>query len=250
MGAAEGSDKPIHLDRYIQSRLYPQLSLKAIKRGLEQNRCRVNGQVERFHSREISPSDQVEFTPIEEKPLNILFEDSYLMVVDKPPFVVCDEKKGLLGYTLVHRLDKETSGALILAKTKAAETALLELFKERKVKKGYVALAVSKNKVGNGVIRDPIQGQSAVTAWRIVKKGKNYVWVECRPETGRTHQIRIHLAKHGMPIAGDEVYGAKSQVENRVMLHAESLEFIHPITRKEVKVQAPIPQEFYEAFNR
>lgn len=257
----QDEDKGLRLPHFIQKRLFPQLSLKEIKRGLEENQCRVNARLERFHSYTVREGDLISFTPPTTKAFNLIYEDDSLALVDKPPFVVCDEEKGLLGWRLAHRLDKETSGVLLLAKTEMMEKLLITLFKERKVKKTYVAVVEASPKESSGVIQDPISHQTAVTAWKLIKRGKETSLIECYPETGRTHQIRIHLANHMMPILGDLKYGKKSldlrvrdkgmhQAMHRVMLHAKSLEFVHPLTGKILFVEAPLPKEFYEALDR
>lgn len=243
-------DEGKRLSHYVQEKAAPDLSLKAIKQALEENCCRVNGAIERFHSTRIHKGDTVEFSLPPQKKTQILYEDDYLVVIDKPPFVVSDADKGLLGMSLAHRLDKETSGCLLLAKSEKILSDLEELFRERSVKKAYVAIVSPPPKTLSGVIQEPIKGQSAFTSWHKGKSGRLNCWIDCFPETGRTHQIRIHLASKGMPIVGDIKYGTKKAASNRILLHAKSLEFIHPILKKKLLIEAPIPKEFYEALNR
>ena len=239
----------MRLSHYIQSTLAPHLSLKQIKKAIEENSCKVNGRRERFASYLVRQNDRVEFEQRKAQEIEILYEDQDLAVVHKPPFIVCEAKKGLLGYRLAHRLDKETSGCLLLAKTAEMEEALAELFRKREVEKEYLAVVKGRPRP-SGVIDKPIGGQSAKTAYRLEKKGKNISLIRCFPETGRTHQIRIHLASIGHPILGETKYGRSDTVVSRILLHSAKIGFVHPRTHRWLSVEAPLPKEFYEAFNR
>lgn len=240
----------MRLSHYIQEFIHPESSLKAIKKAIEENQCTVNGKIERFHSYQVKPGDVVQCKLSLSKPFTYLFQDENLAIVDKPPFVVCNADKGLLGWHLAHRLDKETSGCLLLAKNQSILSDLEELFRQRAIQKTYIAVVEKTPKESSGVITDPIQGKKAVTSFKLKQSGLKYHLVECYPETGRTHQIRIHLSHHGMPIVGDVKYGSKFASWNRVLLHASRLEFTHPLTSQKIDVKAPLPKEFYEALNR
>lgn len=242
----------MRLPNYISSCLPDPLSLKLIKRSIEENGCRINGRLERFASYCVKEKDQIEFVQSSNPNIEILYEDTFLALVNKPPFIVSDADRGILGWRLAHRLDKETSGVLLLAKNEKTEMALISLFKERKIKKEYLAVVDGHPRKSSGVVESPIGGQTAKTSWVREKRGTSSTWVRCYPETGRTHQIRIHLAEQGMPILGDYKYGKQfvsPYPTKRILLHACSLKFTHPHSGAKIEVEAPIPKEFYEALN-
>ncbi len=260
-------------------------SVKAIKRAIDGKLCRVNNRVETFSSYELSEKDLVvldeaAFEVREEvviTKLSALYEDSALLIINKPAGLLSDAKqiKKLLGLSdgtleLVHRLDKETSGVLILAKTDEAKQEMIALFKERQVRKVYLALvdgAVPKeegtidNFLGKkhsydgqtvyGSVEEK-KGQRAITYWKIFKRGKMATLLSCEPYTGRTHQLRVHLSTMGHPILGDAQYGKKFVCHfrpRRNLLHAYTISFKHPLTGKPVKVTAPIPSDFKQAID-
>ncbi|MCH9620978.1 MAG: Ribosomal large subunit pseudouridine synthase D [Chlamydiia bacterium] len=216
-------------------------------------------------------------------PLDILFEDKYLIICNKPAGMVTHPAIGSLRNTfagallyylktlpqsddplrpgIVHRLDKETSGVIIGAKTTAALTALQKMFAERKVKKTYAAICLGyiKDQSVNGPIgRHPKDrkamavietGKEALTDFILHKKHKGYSFIEAKPHTGRTHQIRVHAKSVGCPIVGDPLYGPKTKKAERLFLHAEKLEFIHPFTNKEISITAPLPNDMKNFWN-
>lgn len=257
-------------------------SVKALKRAIEGKFCTVNRRIETFSSYILTENDTVTlnaeaFEKIEPvKSIVILFEDQDLLIINKPVGLVSDHrllqrcaltqrKKDL---ELVHRLDKETSGVLILAKKAEAKEQMIQLFKERAVRKVYLAIVdgiVEKeeglidNYLGKkqsyqgqtiyGVV-DEKKGQHAVTYWRCLKRGKSASLLACEPYTGRTHQLRVHLSGIGHPILGDAQYGKRFRcpfVPRRHLLHAYSIAFKHPTTGKDLKVIAPIPADLKEA---
>lgn len=220
----------------------------------------------------------------------IIFEDEVLLVLDKPSgwitnsanttsdqpvvekwlaenfkFLIFNFK--LCRHGIVHRLDKETSGILLVAKTKEAFENLQSQFKERKVKKAYTALAHGRVKPDSGEINAPVGrlpwrrdrfgvlagGREAETRYKVIRykviRGEEYTLLELKPKTGRTHQIRIHLKYIGHPVVGDEFYaGRKTAREDRtrcprLFLHASSISFFHPETKKEVNFESKLPQE-------
>lgn len=258
---------------YMASRLSK--SNKEIKRAIERGACRVNGRVERVASRTITLNDRVEWHEVViEKvvydPARILFEDENLLAYNKPPGIACDEQgilhllKAKAPLLLVHRLDKYTSGVLLLAKNKPAEKKMLEAFKQREVEKVYLALCDGNPKVKSGVIENylgkiggyqgqtlygsvpPHLGKRAKTFWSVEKSYKNAALIRCYPETGRTHQIRVHMSEMGHPILGDDQYGKDFRCPlrpPRMMLHAYELRM------GELKVRAPIPKDFQEVIH-
>ena len=221
----------------------------------------------------------------EEVSFKVLFEDKDILVIAKPPGVVvhpaaghkkgtlvhgllnhCDSLPGINGVErpgIVHRLDKDTSGVMVIAKTEKSHHGLVELFKMRKVKKVYHAIVVGRPDSRQGSVTLPIGrhrsnrkkmavlqhgGREAVTSWAILEKfAEPLTYLEVRPETGRTHQIRVHMAHLGYPIAGDALYGSKLQKQlnekfciERQCLHAYSLNFTHPVTGELLTFVSPV----------
>ncbi|MBI4051142.1 MAG: RluA family pseudouridine synthase [Elusimicrobia bacterium] len=222
----------------------------------------------------------------------IIFEDKEILVLNKPPGLVIhpagiswlnhpqaalmEAPLTLVGYLLkyrpeilnrkvprvgiVHRLDRETSGVMAVAKTVLAYRSLTEQFKSRKMKKIYRAIVEGVVPNKEGVIKTALGrrthsrkmevmggGKEAVTAYRVLRKASGATWLEVHPMTGRTHQIRVHLTHLGHPVWGDEVYGENKRgrsVGSRMLLHAYRLEFAHPKTGKTVHFMAPIPKDF------
>ena len=221
-------------------------------------------------------------------PLDVLYEDDHLAAIDKPPGMVVHPAPGqwrgtlvnaLLSYWgwdaqreslrpgIVHRLDKDTSGVILVAKTREALDALAAQFKAREVKKTYHAVAVGRMPQSEGVIALPVgrhphdrKKMSVHTRKsRPAESRYNVLWfrhgaslVELHPKTGRTHQLRVHLAALRHPILGDEVYGSRRTEQGlppafrafpRQALHAQAIEFRHPATGKEMTVRAPYPDD-------
>jgi 23S rRNA pseudouridine1911/1915/1917 synthase len=217
----------------------------------------------------------------EEMPLEILFEDDVVAVLNKPAGMVVHPGAGHRGGTLVsgllhhfgklshaggvdrpgiiHRLDKETSGCLVVAKTDAAHRALATQFASREVLKIYLALVAGSPRFRAGVVnapiaRDPVhrkkmkvsptgRGREAITEYRVIATAEGKSLVECRPRTGRTHQIRVHLKHLGHPVLGDPLYGRRGSFA-RHMLHAWKLQFRHPRSGERLTFEAPPPPEF------
>jgi 23S rRNA pseudouridine1911/1915/1917 synthase len=245
------------------------------------------------------PRPESTLTP-EAIPLTILYEDDDCLVVDKPAGMVVHPGAGHGAGTLVHallyhrpevegvgeerraglvhRLDKETSGCLLVAKNERAHRALAEQFAERTVEKTYWAFAWGHMRGTEGVLDKPIgrskhdrqrmstrarRARSAVTRWRVVERYEVAEWIEARPETGRTHQVRVHLAEAGHPLLGDERYGggaarargfqgpqraparAAAEAARRHALHAHGLAFDPPAGGR-VRVASPLPEDLAE----
>jgi 23S rRNA pseudouridine1911/1915/1917 synthase len=217
--------------------------------------------------------------------LDILFEDDDLLVLNKPAGLVvhpgaghqqhtlvnallahCKNLSGIGGQErpgIVHRLDKETSGVLVIAKNDATHRDLSKQFAERTTGKIYLALVAGTPRQKSGIIDAPISrhpvhrkkmstarraGRSAKTEYRVVRSGDDVSLVECTLHTGRTHQIRVHLHHLGHPVLGDKLYGGKrAGVFPRQMLHAWKLSFRHPRTGESMSFTAPVPEDFVEA---
>ncbi|MBI3212116.1 MAG: RluA family pseudouridine synthase [Simkania negevensis] len=189
--------------------------------------------------------------------LPILYEDEDLMVCDKPSGLITDRNlfKKILQEEpyLVHRLDKETSGVILIAKNKKMQQELETLFRRREILKIYLALVLGKVKEEKGKIESRLEvkkrggelfveeakgekGQLAITYWQVLKRGKKATLLQCIPKTGRTHQIRVHLSAKGHPILGDLKYGGESPDCDRLMLHAFKIAFFHPKIGKKLEV--------------
>ena len=227
------------------------------------------------------PEDEVlELVP-EDIPLDIIYEDSDIIVVNKGPDMVVHPAHGnysgtlvnaLLYHTkelsgingdirpgIVHRLDKDTSGIIVVAKNDAAHENLAKMFKEKNLEKTYMCIAkgIFKDKEGRLetlIGRDPKDrkkmavveenGKLAISNYKVLDESKNHSLVEVKIETGRTHQIRVHMKYLNHPIMGDTTYGNGSDGAKRQILHAYKLKFIHPRTGEEMTVVAPLPEDF------
>ena len=227
----------------------------------------------------------VESVPVpleaEEMPLRILFEDDVLLVIDKPAGLVVHPGAGNREGTLVngllhhcggisvvggedrpgivHRLDKETSGCLVVAKTELAHRDLSTKFAGREVDKTYLAVTDGIPRMPHGTIEAAIgrhpthrqkmavveRGRDALTRYRVLGKNLSQALVECHPKTGRTHQIRVHLKHLGTPVAGDPQYGRRGR-EVRHLLHAWRLSFVHPSSGRRMSFEAPLASDFPE----
>ena len=222
-------------------------------------------------------------------PLNILYEDEYLIVVNKAQGMVVHPAPGNYTGTLVnallyhckgqlsgingiirpgivHRIDKDTSGVLVVAKTNEAHLGLAEQIKEHTVNRIYEALLHGKLKQESGTIDLPIgrnkndrkkmaiiqEGKRAVTHFKVLELFSQYTLIEAKLETGRTHQIRVHMASKGHPVVGDPVYGPKicPFKLNGQLLHAKTLGFIHPITKENIEFSVDIPDYFRDVVRK
>jgi len=241
-------------------------------------------------SRKLRAGDVVVWTPppvekteigAEAIPLAIVHEDRWLVVIDKPPGLVvhpapgheagtlvnallahCQDLRGIGGELrpgIVHRIDKDTSGLLVVAKDDQTMQALGAAFKAHDIERVYEALVVGRPPAASGRIdtlhgRDPRdrkkftirvkQGRRAVTNWRVVRAGNNHSLLEVRLETGRRNQIRVHLAGIGHPITGDATYGRRTDPLGRLALHAHVLGFDHPRTGARLRFVSPAPPAF------
>jgi 23S rRNA pseudouridine1911/1915/1917 synthase len=237
----------------------------------------------------LKPREQdLAFRP-EAIPLDIVYQDDALMVIDKPAGLVVHPAAGNWSGTLlnallhhdpelarvpragiVHRLDKDTSGLMAVARTEAAQLDLVRQLQARTVKREYLAL-VQGNVRRDGTVDAPIgrhprvrtkmaivgNGKPAITHYRVLERMPLHSLLECRLETGRTHQIRVHMQSIGHPIEGDLIYGAKAVAAqevlrdaikrfNRQALHARRLAFVHPVSKKALNFEAPVPDDMQE----
>jgi 23S rRNA-/tRNA-specific pseudouridylate synthase len=259
----------IKLLSFLRCELAEQVSAKAIKRAIDGKRCKVNGRVETFSTHPLSRGDVVEIdlTLAPHEKIATLYEDDALWIVNKPAGISSEPKN--FSAKLVHRLDKETSGALILAKKESTFRRMVELFSQKRVKKEYLAivdgtvqqekgactsrLAKKHTYQGQTVYGSSSKGVEAITHWKKLAAGNNATLLLCEPVTGRTHQIRVHLKELGHPILGDTQYAKTFRCAyhpSRHLLHAARLTFPHPETHVPLDVKAPLPADFLEALKR
>ena len=284
------------LDKVV-SNLEQKISREAIQRMVKTGKILVNGKQEKASYKttvgdvitlEEEIPEEVELKP-QEMPLDIIYEDDDMLVINKEKGIVVHPGNGNPDGTLanavmakckgslsgiggkirpgiVHRIDKDTSGLIIVAKNDTAHIALSKQIQDRKVKKTYIALVRGVIKENEATINMPIgrsskdrkkmavtkDGKEAITHFKVLKRYNGFTLLEVKIETGRTHQIRVHLSEIGYPIVGDEVYsngknpfGVKGQ-----MLHAEKLELKHPRTGKDLTFEAPVPKYFANIINQ
>jgi 23S rRNA pseudouridine1911/1915/1917 synthase len=279
----------------VLARAFPEHSRTALQRAFDAGRVLQKGSaIKRDHA--VAGGDVIEFsfpdvTPMELKavdiPLDVLFEDKHMLALNKASGMIvhpgaatgedtlvhallshcADSLSGIGGVErpgIVHRLDKETTGVIVVAKTDKAHRALADQFATRSLKKEYIALVAGVPQLLSGTIdraisRHPTHrhrmtigegGKPAKTSWdRIESYGDIAALMRCQIFTGRTHQIRVHMKSLGHPILGDPLYGWKPDSRltvqpERVMLHAEHLVLTHPISGKELDLRAPLPKDF------
>lgn len=272
------------------------LSRVAIQRLLDEGNILVNGKITKA-SYKTKLGDEIIIQKEEPRkvdiiaqdiPIEILYEDEDIIVVNKPKGIVVHPANGnpdgtlvnaimnLCGNSLsgiggeirpgiIHRLDKDTSGVLIIAKNDIAHINISNQIKNRQTKKIYIALVRGVIKENEATIDMPIgrskkdrkkmavtkDGKEAVTHFKVLKRYDNFTLLEIKIDTGRTHQIRVHMSEIGHPIVGDYVYSNGKNpfnVEGQ-MLHAKQIEFVHPTTGKDMKIEAPIPKYFQNIIN-
>jgi len=286
----------IRIDLYLtKEKIYP--SRSQIKNLILQGKIRVNHNIIK-PSYSLKKGDKINLYSPEEKELklnaeaislDIIYEDEYLIVVNKPAGMIVHPTGKILTSTLVnallyhckdslsgingvirpgivHRLDKDTSGLMVVAKNDLAHLDLSNQIKNRQVTKKYIALVHGNIKNNSGIINAPIgrsikhrnkmavievNSREAITQFKVLRKFLNYTLLEVVIHTGRTHQIRVHLAFIGYPVVGDQVYGPRKQelTIKRQALHSHILGFIHPFTKKYMEFQAPLPNDMQELIN-
>jgi 23S rRNA pseudouridine1911/1915/1917 synthase len=293
--SAAKADAGKRLDHFLHEHL-PAYSRARLQDWIRQGRVRVNGEERRasyvLRADDIIHADPAVLTPLraeaEEIPLRILYEDADLVAIDKPAGMVVHAGAGVHAGTLVnallhhfaslskvggelrpgivHRLDRYTSGVLLVAKTDAAHRALAEQFAGRQVEKIYLALVhggipAEEGRIEKPIARDPVRrvrmtarlehGRAAFTQYRVLRRWPAFTLLEVRIGTGRTHQIRVHLSSIGHPVAGDRLYGAPAHVEGmppleRFFLHAHRIRFRQPSSGEEIAVESPLAKELAE----
>ena len=273
------------------ARAIEDLTRSAAAKAVEDGRVLVNGKAPN-KSYKLTGHEQIEFTPEEpapidavpqDIPLDVVYEDDDVIVVNKPSGLVvhpapghpdgtlvnallyhCGDSLSGVGGALrpgiVHRIDRDTSGLIIAAKNDYAHQFLSAQLADHTLARTYECIVVGNLREDSGTVDAPIArdsrdrkrmavvpgGRRAVTHWEVIARYHGYTHVRCRLETGRTHQIRVHMAYLGHPILGDTVYGAKKSVPGLTgqCLHAVGLQFIHPRTKDLVSLTCPLPEEF------
>jgi len=291
-------NKGERIDIYVASK--SGLSRSNVQKLIKQGLVTVDGRIEKV-SYKIKGGDHIELIIPDEPenklipediPLDIIWEDEHIVIVNKPPNMVvypaAGHKRGTLLNALVarykrlasigaplragvvHRLDKDTSGVIVIARSDIAYLNLTRQFKEREVEKHYLALLYGDVKNNSGEISKAIgraytdrkrmsirtkKGKEAITYFEVVKRFKSATLAKIRIITGRTHQIRVHFASLGNPVLGDKIYGKKTSIKfaqktitfNRQMLHAHSLRFKHPVSKQFMEFTAPLPDDMQKA---
>lgn len=281
------SDAGKRLDQFLRERL-PEFSRSRLQDWIEQGRVLVNGSPEK-RSYSVKGNERIRVVPAElpplratpeDLPIEVLYEDADVIAINKPAGMVVHTGAGLHSGTLVnavlhrfgklssvggdlrpgivHRLDRFTSGVILVARGDAAHRNLAEQFASRQVEKIYVALVHGSVKNDQGrietpITRDPVRrvrmtarlthGRQAITSYQVLKRFENFTLLEVKIGTGRTHQIRVHLASIRHPVVGDKLYGAPAGDLARYFLHARQITFTSPSTGERMTVAAPLPDD-------
>lgn len=280
-------NEKIRIDKYLSEKL--DLSRSKIQRLIDNKKVIVNNKFVSANYK-IKMGDLIEVNDdlnyeinIEKEniPLDIVYEDDDLLIVNKESGMVTHPAPGHYTKTLVnallykfdissttdirpgivHRLDKDTSGLMVVAKNEKTHEKLSEMIKNKEVKRHYIALVEGVIQHETGTIDAPIgrdqydrqkmavtdiNGKDSITHFKVLKRYKNKTLVECILETGRTHQIRVHMKYINHPVVNDPIYNKKKSDDFGQMLHSKSIEFIHPITKKEIYFEVEPPKEFME----
>ncbi len=284
------------IDKYISEK-YPDISRTYIQKLINDKYVKVNDKNVKSNYK-VNMNDRVEVTipevseleiQEEEIPLDILYEDSDVIVINKPKQMVVhpahghysgtlvnalmfhckDQLSGINGVMrpgIVHRIDMDTTGAIVICKNDYAHNFLAEQLKEHSITRRYEAIVHNVIKNDSGTVNAKIgrhpnnrlkmeanvnNGKDAITHYKVLERFKNFTHIECQLETGRTHQIRVHMASIGYPLLGDTVYGP-SHCPYKLTgqtLHARTLGFIHPTTKEYMEFEAPLPEYFKHLLN-
>lgn len=285
-------DADSRIDRFLAQQI-PEQSRSFLQKLIREEQITVNGRPVKANYR-LQPEDQVlvvvpdpqlpDILP-ENIPLDILYEDSDVLVINKPKGMVVHPAAGHYSHTvvnavmyhcqdnlsgingvmrpgIVHRIDQDTTGAIVICKNDHAHQSLALQLKEHSITRSYRAIVWNNLKEEEGTVDRPIgrhpvdrkkmavnekNGKRAVTHYRVLERFGRFTYIECCLETGRTHQIRVHMASIGHPLLGDEVYGPSGKQPFRLQgqcLHAMTLGFVHPSTGEYVEFEAPLPEYF------
>lgn len=281
----------VRVDKYV-SEHFPDLSRTRAQKLINEGYVRINGDIARAgYKLDTGDTITVEIPPVEpvllqaeEIPLTIIYEDEEILVVDKPAGLTVHPAPGHSSHTLVnallshlselsdshrerpgivHRLDKDTSGVMVVARNVLAQENLMDQFKARTVVKRYQVLVKGHLTPEEGVIEAPVgrdprhrqqmavvpesRGREATTEYTVIRYLNDFTLLEVRPVSGRTHQIRVHLKAIGFPVAGDTVYGVKAAPLKRQFVHAAVLGFVLPSTGEYREFVSPLPDDLEQA---
>jgi tRNA pseudouridine32 synthase/23S rRNA pseudouridine746 synthase/23S rRNA pseudouridine1911/1915/1917 synthase len=262
--------------------LSPDSSVTTLRSWIKQGRVTVDGEPVTRADASVEEGQEVKLLPkarfTDKGEIKILYQDRYLVVLDKPEGVLSvkapfEAEKTLHKFLkatyganrvkVVHRLDQGTSGVILFALEEKTYKELKKMFEKHELDRRYTAVVEGVVDEPEGSWHhylwedeayrmhagsDPSEGKEAITHYTVLRKSKYYTLIECRLETGRKNQIRVQAADSGFPIAGDVKYGAKRNPLGRMALHAHSLEFLHPILKKKLKVESPLPPSFMKPF--
>lgn len=292
------SEKSMRLDQYLASQL-DDFSRSYIQKLIENENVKVNNSICRVKKEKVSAGDEVEITvpePVELSiepeniPLDIVYEDDDVLVVNKPKGMVvhpaagnytgtlvnaimyhCGDRlssiNGVVRPGIVHRIDKDTSGLLMIAKTDRAHESLSAQLAEHSVTRKYYALVYHNIKDDEGIVNLPIgrdprnrlrmavtyeNSKKAVTHYKVLERFGKYTLLQLILETGRTHQIRVHMSYLKHPLVGDMVYGPKKQTlpVTGQMLHAKVIGFVHPVTKEYMEFDSELPEYFNDILTK
>jgi tRNA pseudouridine32 synthase/23S rRNA pseudouridine746 synthase/23S rRNA pseudouridine1911/1915/1917 synthase len=257
-------------------KIYPDSSRRTLQTWLKNGRFRVDGKPVKQESAQLTEGQMIRSLDTFKAPkvpgLKILYEDRYMIVIDKPigllsvPLDEGDYKRHALGLLrqhcdsdqifAVHRIDRETSGILLFARGKQSEDRFDVLFENHDILREYFAIVEGQVKDNEGTwksnllelpsfhVIDSPEGKGAVTHYKVIRRSTKYTYLKLRLETGRKHQIRVHCQMAGHPVVGDQRYGSVENPLKRLCLHACTLGFIHPFTKKDVEFSSPLPGIF------
>ena len=284
---AEPGHRGTRLDHFLQAQM-PEYSRARLQDWIKAGRVLVDGRAEKpsftLRGGESVRVEPLELPPLkaepEDAPLEILYQDADVIAINKPAGLVVHAGAGNLSGTLVnrlvhhfqtlstvggderpgivHRLDRDTSGVLLVARTDAAHQSLAGQFSSRTVEKIYLtvvhgAMKQDRGRIEKPIARDPVHrtrmtarlasGRRALTDWKVIRRAAGFSYLEVYIGTGRTHQIRVHLSSIGHPVAGDSLYGAPKGTLDRQFLHAHRISFDSPTTGERITVVSPLPAE-------
>lgn len=284
----ESADEGKRLDRYLAEALAERFSRSQIKKWIERGGVKINAREVAAHYK-VKPGDQIHVELIEAEgphtraeniPLEILYEDEELLLVHKPAGMVVHPAQGNPAHTLVnallyhvqklsgisgaarpgivHRLDKDTSGIMIIAKNDRAHAFLAKQFKNQTMERNYRVVVKGVVQHQEGRVEEPVGraflnrkkimvkpsgGKEALTFFRVIERFSKASLLELRLHTGRTHQIRVHMRHMDHPVLGDAIYGVTSPWISRQAVHAFGLSFTHPVTQKKMHFECPMPAD-------